>query len=88
MSDEAKVISVSNLVSGRTGEGLVQLEYDGQVLAQLRVGEAREVARHLCECAAVAETEAMLMRFFQRRLHFDQGQAVQVLADFRAQRGT
>jgi hypothetical protein len=80
-------LEVSNLVSARTREGLVRLALDGKELAQLSVAQARDLAQNLHECAAVAETEAMLIVFLMDVVELDLSRAVQILADFRMRRG-
>jgi hypothetical protein len=79
-------ITVRNVVSRRTQEGLVEILHDEVLIGQLEPENARQLAGQIHECAAVAETEAMLVAFLMRRVKLTLEQAVQVLADFRTQR--
>jgi hypothetical protein len=79
-------ITVTNLVSGRTLEALVAISFEGKQIGQLDVAHARQLAQQINECAAVAETEALLIGFLVERIGVSIEQAGAVLADFRAQR--
>lgn len=60
-------LSVSNLVSGRTKEPVVQIVFRRDV-AQLTVAEARQAALHLLECAEAAEQDAFMFWFASHRV--------------------
>jgi hypothetical protein len=80
-------LSVANLVSHRTREGIVQLLQDDQPIAQMSPDEARSFASQIQECAAVAECEAHLIAFLTARVEVPMEYAIQVLKEFREQRG-
>jgi hypothetical protein len=80
-------ITVQNLVSSRTREGIVEILFDGKSLGQMDVVTARKLAQDVHECAAVAECDAMLIGFLTDRGGLSVEQAGEVLRDFRARRG-
>lgn len=63
LQDTARDFMVANIISHRTGKGMVDVQWLGQQ-AQLEIVKAREIAWMLLEVAAGAETEAMLVQFF------------------------
>jgi hypothetical protein len=75
----------TSLVSHRTGKGRIDVVWLEQV-AQLSPEEARSTAWVLVEAAAVAEAEAMLMRFLEERVGLEPERAAMMLRDFRAYR--
>lgn len=77
------MLTVSNIVSAQTGEGLVSVELDGQLLARLDIKSAREFATHVSECAAVAECEANLLRFLSKTVGQPLDECAAILAEFR-----
>jgi hypothetical protein len=76
---------VTNIVSHRTGKGMLDVAWMGQ-LAQMTPEKARETAWILLEAAAVAEAEAMLMRFLRERVGLSPEKAAGMLSDFRRYR--
>lgn len=77
------MLTVSNIVSAQTGEALVSIELDGQLLARLTVENAEEFARNVMRCASVAEAEANLLRFMRDEVQMPLDKCAQILAEFR-----
>lgn len=65
------------------GEPFVQLILGDKVIAQMSVEECRNHALQMFEAAEAAETDSMLVEFFQGTVGLDLNRAVQVLLDFR-----
>lgn len=88
MSDKPQgTITVRNLVSHRTKEGIVAIEFDGRPIGQLDTESAYKLSRDIAECAAVAELEAGLVDFLTTSVGLSLDQAAQVLGEYRRQRG-
>jgi hypothetical protein len=73
---------VANIISHRTGHGMVDVQWLGQQ-TQLEIVKAREIAWMLLEVAAGAETEAQLVQFLQEQ-GMPQPAAIGMLQAFRA----
>lgn len=58
-------IFVSSIVSHRTGEGIVQIQWGGHG-GQMSIDEARQMGQQFLEAAEGAETDALILRMFQR----------------------
>lgn len=80
------MLTVSNIVSSKTGEGLVSIELDGKLIARLEVKSAQEFASNIMCCASVAETEANLLRFLSERLNRSITECAAILQEFRTYR--
>jgi hypothetical protein len=80
-------ITVKNLVSHRTHEGIVAIEFDGKPIGQLDVESAYKLSRDISECAAVAELEASLFGYLRGQCGLSLDQAANFIADFRRKRG-
>jgi hypothetical protein len=78
---------IVNIVSQRTGQGMLDVSWGGYQ-AQLETVKAREIAWMLLEGAAVAESEAAVLRFMKQRVGLDDMRAAQMLHDFRDYRKT
>lgn len=78
-------ILITSLVSSRTREGVVQLEW-GDKKAQLSCEEARQHALRIMECAEAAESDAFFIEWLQTNLSFSMETAVQMLENFRSYR--
>lgn len=52
-------------------------------ITQITPQNARELAMNLFECAEAADMDAMVIRFFQERLHFSLDKAARVILDLR-----
>lgn len=76
---------VQTLVSHKTGEGKLDVVWMSS-LAQVAPVNAREIAWILLEAAAVAEAEAMLMRFLKDKVGLAPEKAAVMLNDFRGYR--
>lgn len=73
------------IVSQSTGRALCDVSWGGYQ-AQLDTTKAREIAWMLLEGAAVAESEAAVLRFMKQRVGLDDVHASQMLADYRGYR--
>lgn len=80
------MLSVSNIVSAQTGEGLVSIELDGKLLARLDIKGAEEFASNVMRAASVAKTEAMLLRFLSQKLGRPINECALILREFREYR--
>jgi hypothetical protein len=80
--DAGHEFSATAVVSQATGAGLADIVWGGY-LAQLEPVKAREIAWILLEVAAVAESEAGLMRFLRDRVGVSPEKASIMLNDFR-----
>lgn len=80
------MLTVSNIVSAQTGEGLVQLELDGKLIAQLSTDQAEEFSKNVMSCACVAETEAMLFRFMREKVGVTLDKTSAIIHEFRRYR--
>jgi hypothetical protein len=76
-------IHITSLVSSRTKEGVVQLNW-GDKKAQFSAEEARKHALRIIECAEAAETDAFIVDFFVKELNQEFNHAVRILVEFRA----
>src|SRR5262245_22513396 len=76
---------VTSLVSHRTGHGMLDVVWRGQ-LVQIETVKAREIGWMLLEGAAVAETESSLVRFLKDKVGLSAEKAAMMLHDFRAHR--
>jgi hypothetical protein len=78
-----EIIHITSLVSSRTKEGVVELNW-GDKKAQFSPEEARKHALKILECADAAETDAFIVDFFVKRLGQKFEQSLRILQDFRA----
>ena len=85
IEDAGGEFSVVNIVSQVTGEGKLDVTW-GDVPKQLDPVKAREIAWLLLEGAAIAESEAAVMRFMKDRVGLDATKSAQMLQDFRRYR--
>lgn len=76
-------LSISSMVSGRTGEPLICLEW-GTMKGTLTPEQSIEHALHVLEVATGSWADAFLMKFLQQKVGAELSQAVGVLRDFRA----
>jgi hypothetical protein len=87
VEDAPEGFHVTTLISDRTGGGLLDCTWLGQV-AQLTPENARETAWMLMEAASVAETDAMLHRFARNRIGLQPEAVAAMIQDLRAWRKT
>lgn len=80
---DEETIWITSLVSSRTKEGVVELNW-GDKKAQLSPEEARKHALKILECADAAETDAFIVEFFVKRLGQEFDKALMILQDFRS----
>ncbi len=59
---------------------------DEVMQTQIPPANARELAMNLFQCAEAADMDAMVIRFFQARLHLSLDKAAQIILDLRALR--
>lgn len=90
MGDEKQnggaTITITNLVSHGTRQGVVAIHHDGKQIGQMDPKTARQLAEQIHECAAVAETEAMLVGFLMEQIGLTLEQVTTVLGEFRRRR--
>lgn len=81
-------ISISTLVSARTGEPKVDLvDPEKEWRVQLTVEEARALAWNILQAAEAALVDSFLHNFLVRELDLDNGRSARVLNEFRKFRG-
>lgn len=86
MEGNVEMLTVSNIVSVQTGEGLVSIELDGKLLARLNIEQAEEFARNVMRCASVAECEANLLKFLSKKFSLPLIDCAKILGEFRQYR--
>lgn len=74
---------VHSIVSQSTGEGRVEIRFDGKPIAQMDADKARYIAAAIWEAAEAADTDALIVAFF-RNMDMSLEQAAQVLQSLRA----
>ena len=79
------MIWVTSIVSSRTLEGMVNLQWDGKA-CQLSVQEARQLGMQLLKCAEAAEGDAGIFHILTKQAGVEEGIAYQVLQDLRKYR--
>jgi hypothetical protein len=57
---------INGIVAARNGQPYVQLSNDNGLIGQFTIAEARSIALDLLRSASYAETDAMLVRFFDK----------------------
>lgn len=91
MSEEPKdqdfdnKIWVSSIVSNRTKEGMVNIQWGGKA-AQMSTKEARELGLHLLEAAEAAESDAGIFHVITTKVGLPEDGAFKLLIDLRAYR--
>jgi hypothetical protein len=75
-------ILIAPIVSGRDKDPYVHLIADDKIY-QLSIADARNVAADLVQCAARAEADAMILKFFSAK-EFPTGAAIALMLDFRS----
>lgn len=80
------VLMATSIVSAASGRGRVDLHHDDLRFAQVSVEEARAWALNILEAAEAAETDAILMAFFNEEFNVPRQQAAVIMNTFRARR--
>ena len=75
-------ILVGAIVSDKDNDPYVHLIVDDKIY-QLSIADARNVAADLVQCAARAEADAMILKFFSAK-EFPTGAAIAIMLDFRS----
>jgi len=78
---DEKDFVIQSLVSQRTGEGVVEMQW-GDKKAQFTADEAREQGHSFLECAEAAETDAFMVEFFES-IGGNRENAIKMLLAFR-----
>jgi hypothetical protein len=79
---------VNGIVAQRDKKPYIQLSNDKGIIAQLSMGEARNVAWDILQMCARTEVDAMLLAFMSQSANFDEhvGEALmQYFRDYRAE---
>lgn len=75
-------IVISGVVAVRNMQPYVQIFVDGNVIGQLSMSEARNVANDIVQMCARTEADAMIIKFFGE-MDFPQGATAALLDQFR-----
>jgi|SRR5882724_5102844 len=81
MADD-EVIWVSSIVSQRTHEGMVQVQWGGKA-CQLPIADARQLGMQFLEAAEAAESDAGIFHVLTAKVGAEEGIAYTVLQDIR-----
>lgn len=80
--DTTGELTIHNIVSQATGEGRLDVRW-GETLTQVSIEKAREIGWMFFEAAAVAQSEADMLRFMVERLGMPRERLGAVLYDLR-----
>jgi hypothetical protein len=77
-----KHIVVGSIVAQRNNQPYVRIHINGDLVAQLTLGQARTIAQDLIDAAARGEADAMIWKFFSKQ-QFPQGAGEALMMEFR-----
>ncbi len=80
-------VHVGSLVSHRTGEPRVQMEF-GEAKLQMSPAEARDLALNLLSSAEAASADSFLVTFAKEKIGVGEAQAAGLITEFRRWRET
>ena len=72
---------ISGVVAHRDKRPYIHMDINGR-LHQLSVSQARNIASNILLACSMAEADAMILRFFQKK-EFPEGAAAAIMVDFR-----
>src|SRR3954471_22636086 len=73
---------VNGIVSARDRKPYIQLSNEKGMIAQLSMGEARQVAQDILVMCSRTEADALIIRFFEKR-DLPENAAAMIMQDFR-----
>ncbi len=85
MTDGEVQVTVATIFGAKSRQAIVTLQWGDRAPFQVTTAKAREIAMMLLEAAESADQDGFIIVFAQR-LGLDEGQAAQVLGEFRTWR--